>query len=348
MKQRLWYIVAIILMLTTGMARAEDMERLSFSQAVELMNENNIALKIAGINWEIAEIDYQKAMASNLMSGSQQSQMQAEHSLERAKNSYNTSKRNNYLEIFRAYTNVLAAERALQVREYEFSIAEHNYAVIQEKVRIGDAGRIDDLQEMNKVESARRNKNLASQTLGENQRILKRLVGLDDNMNIQLSANFSVPEFSMTLEDSIKLGLENSFNLWDLKSSLELQERQLQMAKIDGTAPIDLRRSELNATISKFNLEQEQATIVENITSSFQSFNDNQVRYESAKRDWEIAQESYEIYRRQEELGLITTMQLLQQKVSMLNSQSSLEDAFVSYIISYIQFHHVLGLDGSI
>ena len=348
MKHRVWIVVVMLLLLATSMVAAEEVRQLSFDQAVELMSANNIALKIAEMNLEIAEIDYQKAVASNLMSGSQQTQMQAEHSLERAKNSYNTSKRNNYLDVFRAYTNCLSAERTLQVREYELTIAEHDYAVIQEKVRIGDAGRLDDLQEMNRVESARRNKNTASQTLAENRRVLQRLLGIEDATGVQLSADFQAPEFDLTLEESIELGLANSFNLWDLESSLDLQGRQLATAKIDGTAPIDLRRSELNTAISKLNLEQEKDSIVENITSQFDALDDSLIRYESAKRDWEIASETYEIYRRQEEIGLITAMQLLQQEISMLNSKSSLEDALVSYIISCIQLHHVLGLEGSI
>ena len=78
------------------------------------MYENNAALQIAQLNLEIAQIDYDKAMAAVLMSGSQQSAMQAEHSLERAKNSYRTARQNSYLETFRAYTDVLAGRAQLR------------------------------------------------------------------------------------------------------------------------------------------------------------------------------------------------------------------------------------------
>ncbi|NMB01910.1 MAG: TolC family protein [Firmicutes bacterium] len=350
MKYNFRNLILIFTLLIVGFTpvQASSLQELSFEQAVELMNENNLGLKIAEINLEIAEIDYQKAMASNLMSGSQQSKMQAEHSLERARNTYRTAKRNNYLEIFRAYTDVLSAERALEIRELERSIAEHDYTIVQEKVRIGDAGRLDDLQELNRLEAAKRAELAAEHTLAETTRQLKRLVGLTEDTALKLGLEFALPELDLTLEESIALGLENSFNLWDQKSSLELQERQLQTSKIDGSAPIDVKRAELNITISRLNLEQEQASIVESITSSYHSLTDNRARLTSAERDWEIAQETYAIYQQQEEAGLITEMQLLQHKISMLNSHNNWQDAKVAYLISFLQFHHLLGLDGKL
>ena len=349
MKYGKWRVVLMITLVAAVLLSAQGLaQELSFDDAVELMYENNTTLKIAQLNLEIAQIDYDKAMASNLMSGSQHSAMQAEHSLERAKNTYRNTRQNSYLEIFRAYTDVLAAERTLEIRELELITAEHNFTVVQEKVRIGDAGKLDELQEMNRVEAARRNENTARQTLVEKQRVLRRLVGLSDDATLELSSDFPVPELELSLEDSIQIGLDNSFSLWDQEYSLELQERQLQTSRIDGTPPIDLKRAELNAQIARLNLEQEKTNIAESIASAYHSLVESRARYTSATRDWEIAQESYEIYERQAEIGLITDMQLLQQKISMLNSRNALVDASVGYLTSYIQFHHTLGLDGSI
>jgi outer membrane protein TolC len=339
----------LALLAAVGSAAAEDMEEtLSFAAAVELMYDNNTALHIAELNLEIAQIDYEKAMAANLMSGSQQSEMQAHHSLERAKNSYRTARQNSYLEVFRAYTDVLAARRLAEVRDLELIIAEHNFEVVQEKVRIGDAGKLDELSEMNRVEAARRNANSAQQGLAEKERVLRRLVGLAEDAPLVLSPEFPVPKLTLGLDECIQIALENSFTLWDQQYSLELQERQLETARISGTPPIDLRRAELNFEIARLNLEREEESIAESITAAYHSLGEALSRYESALRDLEIAEESFEIYRRQAEVGLITDMQLLQQKVSLLNSQGSVQDALTAYLISFIQFHHTLGLDGSI
>lgn len=340
--------IIVALCAVPALAGAEPGPELCFADALELMYENNAALQIAQLNLEIAQIDYDKAMAAVLMSGSQQSAMQAEHSLERAKNSYRTARQNSYLETFRAYTDVLAGQRSVEVRELELVIAEHNFAVVQEKVRIGDAGKLDELSEMNRVEAARRNANSAKQSLAERERVLRRLLGLGEDAPLNLSAEFPLPVLSWTLAECIDKGLENSFTLWDQKSSLELQERQLETARIDGTPPIDLRRAELNAQIARLNLAREEESIVESITSAYYALGEALARYESAVRDWEIAQETYEIYRRQAEMGLITDMQLRQHRVSLLNAEGSLADALTAYLTSYIQFHHTLGLDGNI
>ena len=59
--------------------------------------------------------------------------------------------------------------------ELELIVAEHDFTVVQEKVRIGDAGKLDELSEMNRVEAARRNKSSAERALSESQRVLNRL-----------------------------------------------------------------------------------------------------------------------------------------------------------------------------
>ena len=350
MEQQTWGLVLCLLLLVASSfpAWAQSPPVLTFAQAVELMNEHNIALQIAQLNLELAELDYQKAVAANLLSGSQQGELQAEHSLARARNTYLTAKRNNYLEVFRAYNDVLAARRTLEIRELERILAEHNYSIVQEKVRLGDAGRLEDLQELNRVEAARRNELTAQQNLAERERHFRRLTGLDEDEELVLEADFPLPSLELTLGESIELGLENSFALYDQQFNLQLQERQLEAARLEGSAPIDLQRAELSIKVSRLNLEQERASLVENITSAYHSLADNLARLTSSQRDWEIAQETFEIYRQQAEAGLITDMQLLQQRIALLNSQHSLEEAKVAYLVSFLQFQHLLGLDGDL
>lgn len=346
MKRKTIIFLGIIL-LVTGVVFAEDGPmQLNFLDAAELMEENNTSLQIAEINFEIAGIDYEKAKASNLMSSSRHSEMQAEHSFSRAKNSYENSRYSAYLDLLKNYTNVLAADKTVKVRELELMVAENNYKIMQEKIRMGDASRVDDLQEMNRVEAARRGLKIAKQKLNEEARDLKRLVGLDEEIILKLSFDFTMPELQQTLEESIALGLENSFALWDQEYNLELQERQLETAKIEGTPPIDLKRSELNLQIARLNLEKERSDIIDNITASYQSLLDSLDRFSSIEREWEIAQETFEIYQRQEEIGLITEIQLVQHEVSLVNSKASLEEAIVDHLTNYLQFQNTLGLEG--
>ncbi|HHU61391.1 MAG: TolC family protein [Bacillota bacterium] len=348
MKRNLILFIAI-LFLINGVAFAKDAAmELSFSHAIDLMEKNNTALQIAQINYKIATIDYEKAKASNLMSASRHSEMQAEHNFAKAKNTYENSKRSAYLELLKNYTNVLSAEQSVQIREHELIVAENNYKIMQEKIRIGDAGRIDDLQEMNKVESARRSLKAAQQKLDEETRDLKRFLGLSENTVVELSFDFSVPELEKTQDESIELGLENSFTLRDLKYNLEQQERQLETAKIEGIPPMDLERSQLSLEIARLNFEKEQSDITDNIIAQHQGLIDSTDRFANIEREWEIAQETYDIYRRQEEIGLITEIQLLQHKVSLLNSEANRKDAIVAHIISYLQFQNTLGLEGSL
>jgi len=40
------------------------------------------------------------------------------------------------------------------------------------------------------------------------------------------------------LEESIELGLQNSFSLYDQQFNLQLQERQLEAARLERSAPL--------------------------------------------------------------------------------------------------------------
>lgn len=345
--KRITIIFLALILLGTGVSYAKDATmQLEFSDAVKLMEENNTSLQIGEINFEVATIDYEKAKASNLLSSSRHSEMQADHNLARAENTYENLRHSVYLDLLKNYTNVIAAEKTVKVRELELVVAENNYKIMQEKIRIGDAGRVDDLQEMNKVEAARRSLNTAKQKLNEEIRDLKRLVGLDEEVILELSFDFSMPDLEQTLEESIDLGLENSFTLWDQTYNLDLQERQLETAKIENTPPIDLKRSKLQLQVAQLNLDQERTDIIDNISASYQGLLDSIDRFASIEREWEIAQETFDIYRRQEEIGLITEIQLMQHEVSLLNSQATLEEAIINHITNYLQFQKTLGLEG--
>ena len=90
---------------------------------------------------------------------------------------------------------------------------------------------------MNRVEAARRNASSAQQGLAEKERVLRRLVGLAEDAPLVLSPEFPVPKLTLGLDECIQIALENSFTLWDQQYSLELQERQLETARISGTPP---------------------------------------------------------------------------------------------------------------
>lgn len=342
MSKRIISIFAIIMLLFGGVVSALE---LSFADAVRLTNENNIALRIAELNLQIAELDFNRSIASNLMTDSQYAKLQAEYNLARAKNTYQTSKDSNFLDIFRNYTDVLSAQKNLDIRYYETIIAEHNYKIVQEKVRIGDASKLDDLRETNRLESAQRGEENAKNSLDDSIRSLKRLINLSQTEELSLITEFALPEFAMDLEECISIALENSFDVWDRESTLNLQEMQLQKSRIDGTPPIDITRAELNLEITRLNYERAQEDLVERVTSSLNTLDQNRARYASAARELEISQDSYKINEQQMKIGLITEIQLLDAKLALLRAESSLEDARVAYIVSYIQLKQLLGLD---
>lgn len=343
MTKKLSFILIIVALLFGNItASARDV---SFETAVNLLNEQSIALRIAELNLEIANLDYNRAVASNLMTDSEYSRLQAEHNLARAQNTYKTSKDSNFLEVFRKYTDVLAAERNVEIRQIEYVVAQHNYKVVQEKVRMGDASKLDDLRELNRLESAERTVESAKNTLAESIRALKSTLNLQAVDALTLTTVFALPKFELSLEQSLELALENSFDIWDRESSLTLQEMQLQKSRIDGTAPIDLKRAELNLEIARLNHERSLEDLSERITSSYQGLGQNRARYTSAQRELEIAKDSYAISKQQAEIGLITEIQLLESRLSLLRAESSLEDALVAYTISQIQFEQLIGME---
>lgn len=318
---------------------------LSFADAVSYMNENSIALKIAQLNLELATLDYKRALATNLANESQHSKLQAEYNLARAQQAFKNSKESNYLEVLKKYTDIMSASRNLEVREYESKIAEHNFMIVQKKIALGEANKLDELRELNRLEGVRRAEEQAKSNLTEGIRALKTILALDEEVQISLTSSFALPEFTLSLEECLQLAFKNSFDIWEREMGLELQEIQLQKSKIDGLVPLELEKTELNMEIARLNFERAQEDLKEKITANHHSLTQTKIRYLSTERELEISQASYQISQQQAKLGLITDMQMLEAQLSLLKAENALDDALTAYMIAKIQFEQLLGLE---
>lgn len=342
-KLKLLMLSFILIGLVSGSVFAT--ENLEFQAAVKLMEENDLELKIAKLNLDTAQLDYDKAVASNIGVSSVSSAMQAEFNLEQAKHSYQNALNSRYLDLLRKYTDIQSNQRTLDIRKVETIIAEHEHKIVLEKIRMGDAGRLDELRETNRLNNARLSEQIARDSLDESMRVLRQSLGLTED-TYNLTTEFKLPELEFTLEQSIEIALDNSFEIWRHEYNLELDQLALDKARIDGTPPIDIRRLELEKQIAELQLQQARTDLVEDVTSSFSALEQSLAQYNGAEREYEIAAESHSISKRQAEAGLITDIQLEESRLDLREAEQSRQDALVSYIINYLQFKQLLGMDG--
>ena len=136
---------------------------------------------------------------------------------------------------------------------------------------------------------------------------------------------FPVPKLTLGLDECIQIALENSFTcgisstVWSFRSGSWKRPGFLVL-------PHRPTSAELNFEIARLNLEREEESIAESITAAYHSLGEALSRYESALRDLEIAEESFEIYRRLPR-WVSSPISGCSSRVSLLNSQGSVQDA---------------------
>ncbi|GAJ02584.1 unnamed protein product [marine sediment metagenome] len=78
----------VIFFIFSGVLFAAELKEMDLSQAINLALKNNLNLKIANLDLENAQIDYEKTKANNLLTESRYIQLQGDLGLLQAKDNY--------------------------------------------------------------------------------------------------------------------------------------------------------------------------------------------------------------------------------------------------------------------
>jgi len=109
----------IIFFTVSGGSFAAETKEMNLSQAINLALENNLNLKIANLDLENAQIDYQKTKANNLLTESRYIELQGDLGLLQAEDNYNQTRNEVIIDVVQKFLQLNQAKKNITAKRKE-------------------------------------------------------------------------------------------------------------------------------------------------------------------------------------------------------------------------------------
>lgn len=321
---------------------------LSLDDAINMMLENDPALISADIKIKDAERQLQQArknqkdmkgVAVRVSSGISGLALQrgyyvkqAEMGLESAKFEKKQTIASSSYAITQQYYGVKLAERLLASAESAYSLALNNKNTMDTQLSLGMVSEIDvnnASYALNQAKAARdkyaRNLELARKNFAV------RIFIEDDKFVLNLTDDIEFEEFETQLEEDIKKALETRYDVFMLKTSLNLAELMESVAKHFGLSSAEYSSAHQSKVQSEVTYNNSSKLIGISINSSYNAILDAKDSLKLAEENLALCQQEYNVGVIQHELGMITNTQLTGIMNSVAAAQIELDNAKLSY-----------------
>ncbi len=310
---------------------------------LELAFENNIDLKIAGLNLANSEMDLERARLSS-QTYTRAEQLRTELDLARTMYTYTNVRYNiavgiiiDYIQLTILRKNIEADELILEINELELEQVEKLYDK-------GMATRTEWIDARLMVEEQKL-------VLYRNNRRLNKLVDdLSTKLGVGETTEFKELEFKLTpleidIESIIKSAYGNNLDIKDKNIQYQLISLEIEKGELEGLPGLELEKLSNNKTIAMYELEKSEKKLEQDIKDKIWSLEEGLKIIEFREAENEIALDHYEKTKTSYEQGFSTERQYIQSKIGLLNSSRALFSAQTDYLLETIQLYHMIGED---
>ena len=335
----------VIFFIFYGGLFAAEPEEINLSQAINLTLENNLNLKIANLDLENAQIDYQKTKANNLLTESRYIELQGDLGLLQAKDNYNQTRNEVIIDVVQKYLQLNQAKKNIISESKEVELAKNLLEEVRAQVNAGHKGNLDLLQQENNYNNAVFNLEKANNDYHQSFREFKLELGLND----QEGEEFNLVEVDYPIvwqideEEALKKAIENSF-------ILELRKRQVELAKVDleraeaAVSPeLDLRKLKNNIELANLNSTQTKKELANSIRKQFYTYKQSINSLDLSQQNLNQAQDNNSIIIDQVKAGLKTKNDLLSADISLLQAEYNLNLAILNYYTNKLTMQKLIG-----
>jgi outer membrane protein TolC len=110
---------------------------MNLSQAINLALENNLNLKIANLDLENAQIDYEKTKANNLLTESRYIELQGDLGLLQAKDNYTQTGNQVIIDVVQKYLQLNQAKKNITAKSKEAELEKNLLEEVKAQVKAG-------------------------------------------------------------------------------------------------------------------------------------------------------------------------------------------------------------------
>ncbi len=336
--------LVIFFIISGGLFAAEPKE-MNLSQAINLALENNLNLKIANLNLENAQIDYQKTKANNLLTESRYIELQGDLGLLQAKDNYTQTRNQVIIDVVQKYLQLNQAKKNITDKSKEAELEKNLLEEVKAQVKAGHKGSLDLLRQENKYNNAVFNLEKAHDDYHQSFGEFKLELGLNNQEEEEFNLiEVDYPEvWEINEEEALKQAIENSFILELRKSQIELAKVDLERAEVAASPELDLRKLRNNIELANLNFNKTQKELNNSIRKQYYTYKQSVNSLDLSQQNLNQAQENNSIIIDQVRAGLKTKNDLLSAEISLLQAEYSLKSAILNYYMTKLTMQKLIG-----
>ena len=322
-----------------------EAKEIDLSQAVNLALENNLNLKIANLDLENAQIDYEKTKANNLLTESRYIELQGDLGLLQAKDNYTQNRNQVIIDVVQKYLQSNQAKRDIIVKDKEAELEKKLLEEVNAQVKSGHKGRLDLLGQENKYNNAIFNLEKAKDDYNQSFRELKLKLGL----NNQDGEEYNITEvdypqvWEMGEEEALKKAIENSFTLELRRKQIELAKIDLERAEVAASPELDLQELKNDIELANLNYDKTQKELNNSIRKQFYVYKQAIDSLDLNQQNLNQERENHGIISEQVKAGLKTESDLWSAEISLLQAEYNLNSAILDYYMNKLTMQKLIG-----
>lgn len=340
-------IVGVVLLLVIGTcwaAGAEgEAEELSLATAIQRGLTHATSLVLAQFKIEEAEIALEEALIRRLEGQPESTVQQAEANLAQARDDYINAIFQVALAVEEAYYDVIRNEERLEIQQRNMEQADRQLAVARARYDAGLISRQELLQTELSHQQSVSAMERAQRQAADARRQLARLIGADEGAFLILRDTFPFEPLEITLEDAIAAALATASAL--KQAERNLAQRKIDLAQADNpyTAPVTLRKAEMEVRRAEIALEEAKVTAIDQIRQQWYALKDQEYNVISTRQREQLALDSLAICEARFDAGMMSLIDLLRDQASALEAQLNATATVWDYNLAKARFLRAIG-----
>jgi len=331
----------IVVVLGTG-ALAQRSRPITIQEAIRMALANDLSAQVAKLAYEVAQVNYQKNMASNLLTDSALNALTAEASLRNAQIAYENQQGSVILSTVSTFFDVLANEITVDIRRAQLRVAEINLEGTLRRANLGTASQLDVLDARTNVETSRLSLQGAENSLRQRKENLAASLGLASGEGLELDPNVQAPADEFSFEEGLAAALARNTSVLSARTQVEVARIELERAIADGVAPLDLKLAEISVQQAELQLQQAERSAANGFISAYNAVvtASDSLRVQASRLS--AAEQRYDVTMQQVNAGLRTETDQISAEVTLAQARLDHLNSLASYYEAVLSYRHLI------
>ena len=334
-------LITTLLLLSGMQVNAETIE-ISLEEMVGLALEESIDFKIAHLEWQQAQLSYEKALADNLLTQSAYNQRLAELNLMKAEGAYKKSMAGVVINAVRRFSDVELARQDICIKELRLQQSSKAEELVLRKAAARSASEFDVLEAKVNLAKSQFDLQRSKDSLAEQVQALNIMLASEKYIG---DGKLHFVSSDIKLSDVLNTVLESSPAIQEAEDNLEIAVMDLDRLLLDETPKLVLSEAQNKVDLAKLRLEQTRGNITQEILAAYNGVTNALGSFEASESAYELQFKQFGVMEGQVAAGLKTEDDLLGAKIALLEAERSIYETLSGYITACLQLDEVSGGD---